>query len=72
MRELWFREIGRQSQMPRSWHLNPGPATSRTLSGHSDLYMVGKQGGTGLCLTAQCIPPGLCAHRCQWTAVKTS
>lgn len=47
MRELWFREIGRRSQMPRSWHLNPGPATSRTLSGHSDLYMVTLSWKTG-------------------------
>lgn len=34
------RETGRQSWIRRSWHLNPGTATSRTLSGHSDLYMV--------------------------------
>lgn len=27
---------------------------------------------TGLCLMAQYIPPGLCARRCQWAAVKTS
>lgn len=24
--------------MQLSWHLNPGPATSRILSGHSDLF----------------------------------